>query len=78
MKQSKATLESDKEKLADSLIETSREKANFEFEFKCAKDELDKSELDKSELNIYAIQIETERDLYKEQYESLLERLISK
>lgn len=77
LKQSKATLESDKEKLADSLIETSREKANFEFEFKCAKDELEKAELNKTELNVYTIQLETERDLYKEQYEALLERLIN-
>lgn len=77
LEQSKVTLENDKEKLADSLIETSREKSNFEFEFKCTKDKLDKSKLDKSELNIYVIQLETERDLYKEQYEALLERLIN-
>ena len=77
LKQSKVTLENDKEKIVESLIETSKEKSQYEFEFKCAKDELEKAELNKTELNVYTIQLETERDLYKEQYEALLERLIN-
>ena len=36
------------------------------------------AQANENELNTYIIQLETERDLYKEQYEALLERLISK
>lgn len=37
-----------------------------------------KEKADINELETYIIQLETERDLYKEQYESLLERILSK
>ena len=38
----------------------------------------EKASMDKTELDIYTIQLETERDLYKEQYEALFERLINR
>lgn len=37
-----------------------------------------KEKADINELETYIIQLETERDLYKEQYESLLERILNK
>lgn len=90
-KEALETLESDKEKLINTVNEKNYGITKLSNELKAKENELiaieelkykqeesNKAELDKIELDIYTIQLETERDLYKQQYEALFERLISK
>ena len=65
------------EKLKEQLKEAGAKIKELKSELKTKEETSNKAELDKTELDIYTIQIETERDLYKEQYEALLERLIN-
>lgn len=71
------------EKLKNQLKEAGDKIKELKSDLKSKQEILDEklsfeTQASENELNTYIIQIETERELYKEQYESLLERILSK